>query len=73
MVVVAVSGLEAYSTLKTTSSAVKGLPSWKFTFFLSFQVTARPSFATPPFSREGIWAARIGTRLPFASQAASGS
>src|SRR5882672_9402788 len=38
-----------YSQLKTTSSAVKGLPSCHATFFFRRQVTDRPSFATPPF------------------------
>src|SRR5207247_4307990 len=35
-----------YSQLKTTSSAVNGLPSCQATFFLSRQVTESPSLAT---------------------------
>src|SRR2546426_6363639 len=42
----AVAGSVTYSQLKTTSSAVKGLPSCQTTFFLSRQVTDIPSFAT---------------------------
>ena len=45
-VVAAVAGSAAYSQLKTTSSAVKGLPSCHATFFLSRQVTERPSLLT---------------------------
>jgi hypothetical protein len=69
----AVAGSAAYSQLKTQSSAVKGLPSCQVTPFLSFQVTDRPSFATPPFWRLGISAARTGLRFPSGSQEASGS
>ena len=69
----AVAGSMTYSQLKTRSSAVTGFPSCQVTFRLSFQVTERPSFATPPFSRLGISAARKGTRLPSGSKEASGS
>ena len=73
MVVAAVAGSAAYSQLKTQSSAVNGLPSCHFTPCLSFQVTDVPSLARPPFSMVGISAASTGTRLPSASQPASGS
>ena len=72
-VTAAVAGSITYSQLKTRSSAVKGLPSCHWTFAFSRQVTERPSFATPPFSRLGISAARKGTRLPSGSKEASGS
>ena len=71
--VAAVAGSAAYSQLKTMSSAVNGLPSCQTTFFFSFQVTDLPSLPTAPFWIEGISAARIGTRLPSGSNAASGS
>src|SRR5215475_9215662 len=48
LVVQALAGSAAYSQLKTTSSAVKGLPSCHCTFFFSFQVTDLPSLATAP-------------------------
>src|SRR2546423_14874415 len=73
MVVAAVAESAAYSQLKTMSSAVNGLPSCQTTFFFSFQVTDLPSLPTAPFWIEGISAARIGTRLPSGSNAASGS
>jgi len=73
LVVQALAGSAAYSQLKTTSSAVNGLPSCHCTFFLSFQVTDRPSFATAPFCRLGTSAASTGTKLPSGSQTASGS
>ena len=66
-------GSAANSHVNTTSSAVKGFPSCHWTFRLSFQVTERPSFATPPLSSVGTSAARTGTRLPSGSIAASGS
>ena len=47
----AVAGSAAYSQLKTTSSAVNGLPSCQLTPCFSFQVTDMPSAARPPFSR----------------------
>jgi hypothetical protein len=68
-----VAGSLQNSQLKTTSSAVKGLPSCQVTPRLSFQVTLLPSADRPPFCAGGISAARIGTRLPSASQPASGS
>src|SRR5437870_10904906 len=73
MLTAAVAGSATYSQLKTTSSAVKGLPSCHTTFFFSRQVTDRPSFATCPFSTLGTSVASIGTRLPSGSYDASGS
>src|SRR5713101_10042853 len=73
IVTAAVAGSVAYSQLKTTSSAVKGLPSCHWTPFLSFQVTDLPSLATPPFCTLGISAARTGDRLPSGSHDARGS
>ena len=73
MVTAAVAGSFANSQVKTQSSAVNGLPSCHVTLRLSFQVTDLPSAATPPFSRVGISAARMGTRLPSLSQTARGS
>ena len=70
---VAVAGSAAYSQLKTTSSAVKGLPSCQSTPGLSFQVTERLSRDTPPFWRLGISRARMGTRAPSGPNDASGS
>ena len=69
----AVAGLRAYSQVKTQSSAVNGLPSCQVTPFFSFQVTDLPSAARVPSSRPGIDSARMGLRLPSASQPASGS
>ena len=71
--VAAVAGFLAYCQLKTTSSAVNGLPSCHFTPCFSFQVTDLPSAASVPSSRFGIEAARNGLRFPSASQPASGS
>src|SRR5215475_13600956 len=73
MVTAAVAGSITYSQVNTTSSAVKGLPSCHATFFLSFQVTDMPSFATPPFWRLGASAASTGMTLPSGSYEASGS
>ncbi len=72
-VTAAVAGSLAYSQVKTQSSAVNGCPSCQVTPRLSFQVTLLPSAATPPFSRVGTSAARMGTRLPSLSQLPSGS
>ena len=69
----AVAGSRANSQVNTTSSAVNGWPSCQVTPFLSFQVTLLPSAASPPLSRVGTSAARIGTRLASPSQTASGS
>ena len=52
---------------------MSGLPSCHVTPGLSVQTTERPSAASAPFSLDGIEAASTGTRLPSASQAASGS
>ena len=68
-----VAGSAAYSQLKTTSSAVKGLPSCQTTPFLRFQITHVPSRATPPLSILGTCAASTGTTLPSGSKPASGS
>ena len=73
MVTAAVAGSITYSQLNTTSSAVNGLPSCHTTFFFSFQVTDIPSFATPPFWRLGVSAARTGMTFPSGSYEASGS
>src|SRR3712207_7957150 len=65
------STLFPYTTLfrsKTTSSALKGWPSCHFTPRLSFQVTERPSSEMPPFSTEGISAARKGRSVPSRSE-----
>src|SRR5258708_39458364 len=70
LLVAAVAGSAAYSQVKTTSSAVSGLPSCQETFFFSFHVTERPSFATPPFLRLGISAASRATGVPSPSQPA---
>ena len=72
-VIIAAAGSAAYAAVKTTSSAVKGLPSCQVTPRLSFQVTVRPSADRPPLPRLGISAAICGTRLPSLSQPASGS
>jgi hypothetical protein len=72
-VVAAVAGLRANSQLKTTSSAVNGLPSCHVTSRLSFHTTVLPSAATPPLARVGISAASTGTIFPSASKTTSGS
>src|SRR5687767_1752170 len=41
--------------------------------FFSFQVTLEKSRATPPFSTDGISAARMGTSLPSGPKSARGS
>src|SRR5207248_1080205 len=51
--VAAVAESAEYSQLKTTSSAVNGLPSCHVAFFWSRQVTDRPSLATSPFCKLG--------------------
>ena len=73
LVTAAVAGSLAYSQVKMQSSAVKGWPSCQVTPFFSFQITVLPSAERPPFSREGISAARMGRRLPSESQQARGS
>ena len=72
-VTAAVAGSRANSQVKMQSSAVNGWPSCQLTPFLSFQTTVLPSADRPPFSRVGISAARIGTRLASLSHTASGS
>src|SRR2546428_12338539 len=67
-----VAGSMTYSQLKTTSSAVKGLPSCHTTFFFRRQVTDNPSFATCPFWRLGTSAPSTGTTLPSGSYSPSG-
>ncbi|MET3345622.1 hypothetical protein ABIF52_006003 [Bradyrhizobium japonicum] len=69
----AVARSAAYCQVKTTSSAVKGLPSCHRTPCFSFQVTLVPSGERPPFALVGTSAARQGMRLPSLSQPASGS
>src|SRR5262245_59296394 len=69
----AVAGSAAYSQLKTTSSAVNGLPSCQSTLGLSRQVTVVPSFDTPPFCTLGTSRARTGVMLPSRSKYTSGS
>src|SRR5881396_1729922 len=64
----AVSGSATYSQLKTTSSAVKGLPSCQVTPFLSRHLTQVRSLARPPFWTVGTSAARMGTTLPSGSK-----
>src|SRR6266542_4370848 len=63
----AVSLLERYCQVNTTSSAVNALPSDHLASLRSFQVTEVKSFATPPFSTVGLSAAR-----PLATGFASG-
>src|SRR5947207_4025012 len=63
----AVAGSAAYSQLKTTSSAVNGLPSCHVTLRLRRHVTLVPSFDTPPFCRLGTSRASAGTMLPSVS------
>ena len=69
----AVLGSAMYCQVKTTSSAVSGVPSDHLMSGLSFQVMLFWSLETPPFSSVGISAARTGTGLPSGSSAASGS
>src|ERR1700682_1371861 len=69
----AVLGSPTYCHVKTTSSAVNGVPSDHFTPGLSFQVIVVWSFETPPLSRVGISAARLGTGLPSGPEEARGS
>jgi hypothetical protein len=68
-----VAGSAAYSHVKTTSSAVKGLPSCHWTPFFSLRVTDKPSRATSPFWTVGTSATRTGTMLPSGSNDTSGS
>src|SRR5215470_12311323 len=58
LVVHAVFSSAQYCQVKTTSSAVKSLPSDHLTPFFSFQVVVVPSFATSPLSIVGISSAR---------------
>ena len=73
LVTAAVAGSETYSQLKTTSSAVKGLPSCQSTLRRRRQMTQVESLASVPPSTLGTSAARTGARLPSGSYAASGS
>ena len=66
-VTAAVAGSITNSHVKTTSSAVNGLPSCQVTPFLRRQVTEVPSFASKPLATDGISAASTGTRLPSGS------
>src|SRR5437763_12690025 len=56
-------GSATYCQVKTTSSAVNGVPSDHLTPGLSFQVIDFWSLAMPPLSRVGISAARLRTGL----------
>src|SRR5207245_11717071 len=62
-VVAAVAESAAYSQLKTTSSAVNGLPSCHVAFFRCRQVTVRASLAMSAFCELGRWVAIVGTWL----------
>ena len=62
-----------YSQLKTTSSAVKGLPSCQVTPFFRRQRTTLPPGSRPPLATVGTSSASTGMRLPSASHTASGS
>src|SRR6185369_2893284 len=72
-VVQAVAGSAQNCQVKTTSSAVKSLPSDHLMPGLSFQVMLMLSLAIPPLSYDGISAARRATGLPSGPSAASGS
>ena len=67
------SGSVQYSQVKTTSSAVKGVPSDQVTPGFSFQVIDFRSSEMPPFSTVGISEASQGTISPFWSKRTSGS
>ncbi len=66
-VTAAVPGSDTNSHVKTTSSALNGLPSCHRTFFFRRQVTVVPSLARPPLATDGSSAASTGTRLPSGS------
>src|SRR5215468_1604677 len=68
-----VAGSMTYCQLKTTSSAVNGLPSCHVTPRLRRHVTDRPSRASRPLATVGMSSASTGMRLPSASYEASGS
>src|SRR5262249_39875070 len=68
-----VAGSITYCQVKTTSSAVNGLPSCQVTPRLSRHVTDRPSRASRPLATVGTSSERTGMRLPSASYDASGS
>src|SRR5262249_29708767 len=72
-VVQAVFSSAQYCQVKTTSSAVKSLPSDHLIPFFSFHVTLLRSLATPPLSAVGISSARNDTSCPFSFQRPSGS
>jgi len=73
VVLAAVFGSATYCQVKTTSSAVKGVPSDHLMPGLSFHVMLFWSLAIPPLSRVGISAASSATGLPSGPEAASGS
>jgi len=65
--------LAQYSQVKTTSLAVKGVPSDHNTSSRRVQVIEVKSAATPPLSTVGISVAKVGTRVPTGAKRASGS
>src|SRR5258706_15911394 len=72
LVTAAVAGSATNSQLKTTSSAVKGLPSGQGTPRLSFQVAPVGSRAGGPAVPVGPSGARTGPMLPSGSKGARG-
>ena len=58
-------GCVQYFQVNATSSAVRGVPSAHLRPLLSFQVMARKSFDTPPFSSVGTRSASQGVMFPF--------
>ena len=71
--VAAVAGSLAYSQLKTTSSAVNGLPSCQLTSCFSFQITDLPSAASAAVLAARDLGGELGLEIAFRSHAASGS
>ncbi len=69
LVTAAVAGSATYSQLKTTSSAVNGLPSCQVTPRLSRHVTQVRSLARVPLPALGISAARIGHEVAVGIEA----
>ena len=62
-----------YCQVKTTSWAVRSLPSDHLRSSLRFQVIEVRSWEMPRFWRVGMSSARAGTRAPFGSYLAKGS
>src|SRR3989441_13046419 len=69
----AVAGSAAYSQLKTTSAAGKGLPSCHCTLRLRRQGTTVPSLDTPPVCRLGTPRPSAGGQLAARPKHTSGS